>query len=530
MYHSLKRLSILLFLLVPVMLLGQIEPSYSGRPGMLNEQAKEEFIPTFSSTGVIDAKSYYLGPGDVLFVSLIGASELKFDLVVDPEGYVFIPGHGLLKMHNHNLFEGKEIITKTLKSMFSDVQIDISLKTIRQIKVDVIGYISKPSSYIIPANSRLSDLVVSLGELPENCDLRNIELTDVNLNVKSCDLLKYRRLGDIAENPYLMNINSVKLARADRTVQVLGAVKYPGIYELVENETASEIISICGGMLERAYRDTVELVKYYADKKSQYSKYYTYNELLTNDVLLENGDMLMVRSIPYFLYERTVTINGEVNFPGTYKIQEGKTNLYDLIMNETGGFKKEASLKDAYVQRTTGMDRTDYELERIKTIPRADMSEDEYEYLKARSRERKGRMTVDFVKLFVDGDMEENLVLKRGDIISIPVETDYITVVGQVVNPGNIVYKPDYTVDDYIRLTGGFAWRAVESDVRVIRSTNGEWVEADEVDLLLPGDIVWIPEEAPPAKFWDVFRDVTFVVGQFSALVASIIAIIIATR
>ena len=158
------------------------------------------------------------------------------------------------------------------------------------------------------------------------------------------------------------------------------------------------------------------------------------------------------------------------------------------------------------------------------------MKEDEYDYFKARSREVKGKMVVDFESLFKENNESEDIILKRGDKIYVPEKQDYITIVGQVVKPGNIKYKSGFGVEDYITLAGGFAWRAEDDDLRVIKGETGEWIEADEVEKLNPGDIIWVPEEPPAPKFWDVFKDVMAILGQSAAIVTSIVAVITAAR
>lgn len=216
-------------------------------------------------------------------------------------------------------------------------------------------------------------------------------------------------------------------------------------------------------------------------------------------------------------------------YPGFYKIIENKTTLVDII-KEAGGFRKEASLTEAWLTRTMGTIETDPEYERLKLIPRVDMSDDEYDYLKAKSRQRKGRVTVDFYKLFSLNDLSENVVLKRGDIISVPEAKNYIIMLGQVVNAGNIVFQPGLNYKDYIILAGGFGWRAKQGDVRIIRSNTGEWVDADESDTLKPGDAIWVPEKPQPPKFWEVFTTSLNIVGQLAAVIAATVAVIIATR
>jgi polysaccharide export outer membrane protein len=80
------------------------------------------------------------------------------------------------------------------------------------------------------------------------------------------------------------------------------------------------------------------------------------------------------------------------------------------------------------------------------------------------------------------------------------------------------------------RLAGGFGWRAKEGDVRVIKASSGEWLDAEEVDSLKPGDTIWVPENPPGPKFWEVFTTSLTIFGQLAAIVAATVAIIVASR
>ncbi len=197
---------------------------------------------------------------------------------------------------------------------------------------------------------------------------------------------------------------------------------------------------------------------------------------------------------------------------------------------QAGGFLEDASLVDATLYRAIADTSADPEFERIKIIPRVDMTDDEYDYLKAKSRQRYGKVVVDFNALFENNQLSEDVVLKRQDIINVPEKKNYITLIGQVVNPGNIIYNPNLSVEDYIQLAGGFSWRAIEGDVRVIKVNTGEWVDADDIDKLDPGDTIWILEDPPGPKFWDVFTTSLAVLGQIAAVIAATVAVIIASR
>ncbi len=158
------------------------------------------------------------------------------------------------------------------------------------------------------------------------------------------------------------------------------------------------------------------------------------------------------------------------------------------------------------------------------------MTDDEYDYLKAKSRQRKGKVVVDFKSLFEENKLNEDLILNKGDEIRIPEKKNYIALIGQVVSPGKIIFDPSLKVQDYIQLAGGFSWRAIESDVRVIKVNTGEWIDADDIEKLDPGDTIWVLEDPPGPKFWDVFTTSLTILGQVAAIVAASIAVIIATR
>ncbi len=250
---------------------------------------------------------------------------------------------------------------------------------------------------------------------------------------------------------------------------------------------------------------------------------------MENTIELKYSDLIVVRELSTYYDEQWITIDGEVKFPGVYRITKDKTTLTEVI-NEAGGFLEDASLIDATLYRNIADTSFDSEFERIKLIPRADMTDDEYDYLKAKSRQRIGKVVVDFESLFTKNQLSEDLILKRLDKISIPEKKNYITIIGQVVSPGSIIFNENLKVQDYIQLAGGFSWRALEGDVRIIKTNTGEWVEEDDVEELEPGDTIWVLEDPPGPKFWDVFTTSLTILGQVAAILAASIAVIIATR
>lgn len=482
-----------------------------------------------ATEGIINPEEYKVGPGDKIFISISGVTEIANTYIIDQEGWLYIPRVGGVDLRNSTLKVAKEKILEEILKYYKDVDIFIALSDFRMIKISLVGNIKRPSVFVLPANSRLMDLVTNSGQLNANSDIRNIKVISKDGETKTYDLLSFLRFGDFSNNPILVEGDVVLVQIVDKVVRISGQIQLPALYEFRPDETILNLINLSGGFLFDARKDTIELIRFREDGKTQTSSYYSYDDLMNTDVFLQNKDHVVVRKIPEYLIDHYVQIIGYVKFPGWYKINKDNTTLKQII-EEAGGFLKEASLVEASVTRTMDVEEIDPEYERLKLIPIENMTEDEYDYLKAKSRQNSGRVVVDFVKLFKQNDMLENILLHKDDIINVPEKKDYIIMLGQFVNPGKIVYEPSLTIQDYISLAGGFGWRALEGDVRVIKAKTGEWVDADDLEKLEAGDTIWAPEDPPGPKFWDVFTDALTVVAQLAAIVAASAAVIVAVR
>lgn len=482
-----------------------------------------------ATEGIVNPQEYKVGPGDKLFISISGVKEVSNTFIIDQEGWLYIPRVGGIDLRNTSLEEAKKKITDSILLYFKDVDIFISLVDFRLIKISLVGNIKNPSIFTLPANSRLMDLVTNSNRLNSDSDIRNIKIISKDGEENTFDLLSFLRFGDFSNNPMLTEGDVILIQKVDRIVRISGQIQYPALYEFRPEETISDLIKLAGGFTFDARKDTIELIRFLDDGKTQKSEYYSYDQVLGSKVFLQNKDHVVVRKIPEYLIDYYVLITGYVRYPGWYKINKNSTTLVSII-DEAGGFLEEASLTEASLSRKMDVEEIDPEFDRLKLVPFDKMTEDEYDYLKAKSRQHSGRVVVDFVKLFQQNDMMENILLRKNDVINVPEKKDYIIMLGQLVNPGKIIFDSLLTVDDYIELAGGFGWRALENDVRVIKAKTGEWIDADDVEKLGPGDTIWIPEDPPGPKFWEVFTDVLTILAQVAAVVAASAAVIVATR
>lgn len=525
---------IVLFFLLNAVSIGQSTSDSRGAGYLINPDSssflndlKGSFIP---SDGSFDETKYFLGAGDKLFISIIGLEEIVYTPTLNYEGNIYLPGIGGLSLKGLSLKDAKSRLDSVIKINYKKVASFITLAEIRKIKIYISGSIANPGAVDIYASMRLSELLSRHIKVNSTSDLRNITITSSGSGEKKVyDIVSFLRLGKIDFNPYLREGDFIFIPKFDRYISINGSVQFPGEYEFKEGESVYDIIQLAGGFTSLARADTLELIRYENDDIRQYSVFIPIDSISLKSYKLRNRDRIVIRERALIYPDNIVMIEGYVKYPGYYKIDKELTKLSDIIM-EAGGFLPEASLTDAFVQRSSGKEDYDPEFERLKLIPRVDMTEDEYDYYKSKARERKGRLVVDFNSLFTENKKNEDILLRRGDKITIPQKKNYITIIGQVVNPGRIEFKEGLTVEDYINISGGFGWRALSSDVRVVKSNTGEWVDSDEVNELVPGDIIWVPEDPPAPPFWVVFKDTLTILGQVATVVAATVAVAVSVR
>lgn len=490
-------------------------------------QRSEQLAPAVEIA--VDDTLYVVGPGDELAVNIFGSQFYTFTVPVSSDGTIVLPGFGTAVVRNATLREVRDRVHALLRSDVRKADILVSLARARQVKVTVAGAVRMPGVIVLPATARVSEALEAAGGIiPDTTSIRNILVQRTDGAVFTADLLRYLRLGDLAANPFVSGGDRIVFRPRDNRIGTFGAVGVEGWFDFVAGESLYSALEVSQGLRASAFRDSVEIVRFGRDHVTTRRMFVNlggYPADRSADMPLQPGDLVLVRSIPRYQDHRLVVLRGEVRYQGTYSIDLGTTSLRDLIQR-AGGFTDEASLEEATVVRKTPENERDREFERLQKIPTADMREDEYEYFKARSRERVGQMVVDFKKLFLQGDQSQNIVLQEGDIIEVPRRKDYIRIIGRVNSPGNVIFAPGWTFEQYITAAGGYGWRADDGDVRVVKARTGELVDADdEGDYELePGDTIWVPE-VPEVKFWEIALTTLGVISQVAGIVGIIIAI-----
>jgi len=182
-------------------------------------------------------------------------------------------------------------------------------------------------------------------------------------------------------------------------------------------------------------------------------------------------------------------ITGAVTAPGLYTTDSRQT-LLTLIAKAGGVLNDHGNV--AYIMRNSA--------EKLQ-------QGENPEALIAKNKSK----TADLNRLLERGDMSQNIPLRSGDVIYIPLEKELdvaqssIYVEGEIRKPGIYAYQPGLTALNACLIAGGFMPYAAPNRTRIIRK-DGDKKKVIKIDLndvksgkiadipLQPGDLINVPE------------------------------------
>lgn len=148
-----------------------------------------------------------------------------------------------------------------------------------------------------------------------------------------------------------LSVDSV-LPRFQNMVEVKGAVFRPGMYQVGgEISSVKQLIEHAEGVTEDAFTPHAVMHRMKADRTLEVISVDLqgiFNGAVA-DIPLRNEDVLYVPSKKELEEEKTITIHGEVMYPGIYKYADNET-IEDFVL-QAGGLKDAASMKKVDVSR-----------------------------------------------------------------------------------------------------------------------------------------------------------------------------------
>ena len=293
--------------------------------------------------------NYRLGPGDNIKLLLFGSQNDEFNLSIDRSGNINMPQLGNLSIAGMTFDQATEYIKSRISSQMIGVNVNISMGRLRTISVFLVGEALIPGSYSISAMSTISQLLFTAGGVSEIGSLRNIRLNSSDGSSFNFDLYDLLSKGDISGDRRLRSGDVVFIPTIKKVAFVDGAVKRPGRYELLDNETIEDLLSFSGGTENRAYTKKISIEKYDTGSDFPIIENLDLTDPSSSSYVLSDGDIIRIASVDDRA-NNSITIKGAAQRTGEYGFYKG-IRFTDIINKIDGDLEKNTDLDVALIVR-----------------------------------------------------------------------------------------------------------------------------------------------------------------------------------
>jgi polysaccharide export outer membrane protein len=439
--------------------------------------------------------------------------------------------------------------------------------------IELEGHVHRPGPVAWRDGLRLTDVIGSVDELRPNADqnyilIRRESGTARRISVLSADLAAALAapssdanvelaprdriiVFDLAPGreriiqPLLQDLRLQSgLAQPTELVTVGGRVKVPGEYPLEPDMRVNDLLRAGGNLDSAAFGGEAELTRYTVSEDGARHTELIHIDLaavLRGDgaanIALRPFDYLIIKETPDWGEQESITLRGEVRFPGTYPIRKGET--LRQVLDRAGGLTTGAFPEGSAFTRSDLRVLEQQQIDRLTERMRADLAgmalkaanagqssatdalqSGQSLLLQLQSARATGRFVIDLPGLLaMESGSVKDVLLRNGDELFIPKLRQEVSVIGEVQNGASYQYLPNLTRDDYVHLSGGATRTADRGRIYVVRadgsvaSRPGSWFRRSYDVAIKPGDTIIVPlntERMPRLPFWQAVTQILY--------------------
>ena len=288
-------------------------------------------------------------------------------------------------------------------------------------------------------------------------------------------------------------------------ITVHGEVAKPDSYPYADNMTLEDLIIQAGGLREAASTVRVDVTRRIKNPRSivnndTIGQMYTFS---LKDGFVVDGqpgfvlqpyDEVYVRRSPSYQTQQNVAIEGQILFGGNYALTSREERLSDLI-DKAGGTTNYAYLRGAKLTRVANAS----EKKRMGDVIRLMRRQLGEAMIDSLGIEIENTFTVgiDLEKALANPKSSADIVLREGDVISIPKNTNTVTIDGAVMMPNTVSYSEGKDINYYLNQSGGYSDNAKKSK-KFIVYMNGQVtkVKGNGKKQIEPGCEIIVPSKS----------------------------------
>lgn len=382
-------------------------------------------------------------------------------------------------------------------------------------RVKISGAVFRPDIYELSPGLRVGDLIRKADGIVENAFTGRARIIryedDLTRSILSFDVRKALG-GDDLNNILLRRedeviISSIQDLRDSFKVTIQGEIRMPGDYEYLEKLTLKDLIIQAGGFTDAAYKniEIARMIKRDSILIGDTRESEIFNIEINSDlssalsnIPLQPFDVITIRKKAGYLKPESVTVSGEVQYPGPYAISRRTERVSDLL-KRAGGYTASANPMGAYLRRYKTKDEK-RKSEEIAQKVQKNLS-DSTEVLTQEIRREFDQIPLNMDQVAKSPGSIEDLILRANDELIIPKFDDQIRITGSVLLATQVPYNAKNSFVDYISAAGGFSANAWRRKAYLVyangkAATTKHFLFVKSYPKVLPGSEIVVPKKA----------------------------------
>ena len=323
------------------------------------------------------------------------------------------------------------------------------------------------------------------------------------------------------------------LSMRQATRSVTGAVQYPGLYPVAGEVSLSDLIGAAGGALEGVDETQILITRLTTEDGRLLNRGSNLIDLTKRDPASVRLKGQYFVNVPFIINDAvsgSITINGEVERPGTYVFGRSET-LHD-VLKRAGGLTKTAYPLGAVFSRESAK-KSEAEANgilagqveaSILSLANSDVGSagDQINAVLGfskllREQEVVGRLAVNVLQ----ADHSVPVYLEDKDILTIPKRPSHVSVIGSVNRNTMASYSPEKRAADYVAAAGGVT-RVADQKRTYILLPNGESMPLSRGAIIPPGAVLVVPPKVDKLSILGLTDVIARVLGNIATAVLAI--------
>ena len=444
--------------------------------------------------------SYTLDFGDILKIQLIGQDDSIDSYQLARDGSINIPDIGKIFLSGLSLKNASEMIVAKIKQTYIGVEAYISLENIRDVSVLVSGNAYNPGIYTLNGSSNMLHALHAAGGISQYGSYRNIKLIRDGKIIDDIDIYNILVKGDFSSKTRLRSGDMIFVDKRSNVVELEGAFKRTGFYELLENQNLSDAIFYANGLSTDADFSNIFL---YRLLDGQIRDIPITNISQFENIESKDLDRIFIRKHSF----RSVEITGSVLRPGNYKMVEGE-NIFNLI-ERAGGYTQNAFPEGAVylnkearlINKAASENLYNAFIDALLEILQQGNVETDVTSIVAIADEIKnvepnGRIVINLK------DDSINTIVRNEDKLFIPEKNNNVFIFGEVLSEGSLIYQKGANLEFYLSEAAGLKDTA-DNEAIYILYPNGRtkqfsrkrnlFASQSQKIKIEPGSVIYVP-------------------------------------